>query len=124
MAERLVAMTCTDHQREDAQRRSCPLVVSPLPQEECHSARNPELDSWMASTAAMMGASPTSTAMIRISDCRLRTISPKGSRTERVQASKPPTPKCMNFMHWVSYISILYNKKLICKSTERDNQSL
>ena len=40
MAERLVAMTCTDHQGADAQCRSCPLVVSALPQGEHHSARS------------------------------------------------------------------------------------
>ena len=38
-AEQPVAMTCTDHQGAEAQCRSCPLVVSALPKEECHSAR-------------------------------------------------------------------------------------
>nr|KAF6330260.1 hypothetical protein mMyoMyo1_012258 [Myotis myotis] len=38
MASRLVAMMRTDHQRADTQRRSCPLVVSALPQRERCSA--------------------------------------------------------------------------------------
>ena len=51
MAEGPVTMMCTDHQGEDAQCRSCPLVVSTLPQEECLSARS------QVSSLAVAGAS-------------------------------------------------------------------
>ncbi|ELK25660.1 NAD-dependent deacetylase sirtuin-5 [Myotis davidii] len=39
MAEQLIAMTHIDHQGAATQHRSCSLVVSVLPQGECHSAR-------------------------------------------------------------------------------------
>ena len=47
MAEQLVAMTHTDHQGADAQCRSCPLVVSVLPQGERCPARS-QAHGWLA----------------------------------------------------------------------------
>lgn len=84
MKEQLVAMTRSDHQGADAQGRSCPLMVSVLPQREHCSARSSELCSWLVSS----GAPPTSVAVLS-----WQSNTPRGlPGCERVQAGLRDPP--------------------------------
>nr|KAF6341560.1 hypothetical protein mMyoMyo1_011961 [Myotis myotis] len=77
-------MTHTDHQGADAQCRSCPLVVSVL--SDGRSSAQPQARLMAASTAVVVGASPASSAALRMSNCSLGLLpagkwtSPEGCR--------------------------------------------
>nr|KAF6387553.1 hypothetical protein mMyoMyo1_008043 [Myotis myotis] len=80
-------MTHADHQGADAQCRSCPLVVRVL--SHGRSSAQPQARLMAASTAVVVGASPASSAALRISNCSLGLLpagkwtSPEGCRAAR-----------------------------------------
>nr|KAF6369035.1 hypothetical protein mMyoMyo1_010441 [Myotis myotis] len=109
-------MTHTDHQGADAQCRSCPLVVRAL----SHGRSSAQLQARMmaASTAVVVGASPASSAALRMSDCSLGLLpagkwaslegcraargmsdcqlrpNPSGSRPQPASGHPPGVPDC------------------------------